>query len=177
MIGPWTSTLGILVLLFSILGLKYVCKRTGKIPVDCLLDMRMHCIRSEHQACENSWSFFVYLFVCQNPYQAELWANEWFLSFFSQLFWCCVHCRNQTKEGGYFNLLTPAVSANVWCTHRETYTLETDMACLWHLLLFYTLGFIDAVYCYLTPQFCSCLRCWVGRLHGLSYCFLMERQA
>lgn len=47
------QTMGNLFPLSSTLGLKHDCKETGKIPVDCLLDMCMYCIRSDHQSNED----------------------------------------------------------------------------------------------------------------------------
>lgn len=152
MVGPWTSTLGNLVLLLATLDLKHDCKITGKIPADCLLDMCMYCIRSDHQSSEDSWH--VFLFVClAKPYGAEVWANEWFLFFFLQLFWCCVHCWNQAKGRKLFWLAnTCCVWEGVMQPQGEGH-FKKNAVCLWHLLLSYTFVFPGAGPCrFLAPH-------------------------
>ena len=135
--------------------LNMIARQLEKILGDCLLDMCMHCIRSDHQSSEDSWH--VFLFVClAKPYGAEVWANEWFLFFFfffsALLVLCPLLESGQGKVVSYSDWLAPAVSEKVWCNHREKDTLKR-MQCVCDICFYLTHFFPDAGPCsFLAPH-------------------------
>ena len=154
MVGPWTSTLGNLVLLFATLDLKHDCKTTGKNPR--WLPVRY--VYALHQIWSSvKWRFMTCFFVCL--FSKTIWSRglgKWMVSifffFFLSSFGAVPTARIRAREGSYSDWLAPAVSEKVWCNHREKDTLKR-MQCVCDICFYLTHFFPDAGPCsFLAPH-------------------------